>query len=328
MNQSASIPPTDGHGRLQHFPISFFAIVMGLCGITIAYQRAESVLQLPVHISGYLLTAAGVVFVVLATLYLLKLARYSSAVVKDLHHPVRLSFFPTISISLILLSIGTLHVAPQLSFWLWCMGTAVHMIFTLYIMDVWIHHQHFEIHHINPAWFIPVVGNMLVPIAGVHHGFTEISWFFFSVGLLFWLVLLTIIFYRVTFHNPLPQRLVPTFFILIAPPAVGFISYVNLVGNVDNFARVLYYTGLFLTILLATQYFRFAKLKFFLSWWAYSFPLAAITIASVLMYGHSGLVLYWAVSVLLLAVLTLIITILVYKTLQGIARREICVEEG
>lgn len=38
--------------------------------------------------------------------------------------------------------------------------------------------------------------------------------------------------------------------------------------------------GLFLTLLLFTQIGRFARLQFALSWWAYSFPLAAITIAS------------------------------------------------
>lgn len=328
MSQLMSTQAMSSQNRLQHFPISFFSVVMGLAGLNIAYEKAESVLRLPVHISGYLLAVTGAVFVTLAAFYLLKLARHSSAVVKELRHPVRLSFFPTISISLILLGIGTLHVEPQLSFWLWCAGTAAHLAFTLYVMDAWIHHQHFEIHHINPAWFIPVVGNILVPIAGVRHGFMEISWFFFSIGLVFWLVLLTIILYRVIFHNPLPQRLVPTFFILIAPPAVGFISYVNLAGDVDNFARVLYYTGLFLTMLLAAQYFRFAKLKFFLSWWAYSFPMAAITVASLVMYSHTGLVLHWTASVLLLVVLSLIIAVLVYKTMQAIARREICIEEG
>jgi hypothetical protein len=36
--------------------------------------------------------------------------------------------------------------------------------------------------------------------------------------------------------------------------------------------RTILFSGLFLTLLLFTQVDRFAKLKFFLSWWAYSFP--------------------------------------------------------
>ena len=37
---------------------------------------------------------------------------------------------------------------------------------------------------------------------------------------------------------PLPERLLPTVFILIAPPAVGFIAYVRLTGGVDVFAQI------------------------------------------------------------------------------------------
>ena|GEM_PF-3316996 len=72
---------------------------------------------------------------------------------------------------------------------------------------------------------------MLVPVAGVPLGYTDISWFFFSIGILFWGMLLTIIFYRVLFDNPLEERLMPTLFILIAPPAVGFIAYTRLTGE-------------------------------------------------------------------------------------------------
>lgn len=75
--------------------------------------------------------------------------------------------------------------------------------------------------------------------------------------LLFWLVLLTII-----FHEPLPERLTPTLFILIAPPVAGFISYEALTGQYDPFARVLYYAALFLTLLQFTQWRRFARLRF------------------------------------------------------------------
>lgn len=47
-----------------------------------------------------------------------------------------------------------------------------------------------------PAWFIPVVGNIIVPLAGVRFAPAEVSWFFFSIGLVFWIVLLAIVMYR------------------------------------------------------------------------------------------------------------------------------------
>ncbi len=313
--------------RLAHFPISWFATVMGLSGLTIAWEKAEAVFKIGFSISPYLVLLTATLFVLLLGIYGLKLMRYRAAVVKELHHPIKLSFFPTISISLILLSIATLHAAHGLSQALWMVGTALHLLFTLYVLNAWINHEHFQIQHMNPAWFIPIVGNILVPIAGVAHGYTEISWFFYSIGLVFWLVLMTIIFYRVIFHAPLPGKLVPTFFILIAPPAVGFLSYMKLTGELDSLARILYYFGLFLTLFLFTQVQRFARLKFFLSWWAYSFPLAAITLASMLMYQTLATPFYKGLSLVLLTILSVVLVLLLGRTLLAVARREICLDE-
>jgi tellurite resistance protein len=173
-----------------------------------------------------------------------------------------------------------------------------------------------------------VVGNILVPIAGVAHAPAEVSWFFFSVGLVFWPPLLTIILYRVIFHGSLPERLMPTLFILIAPPAVGFLSYLKLTGGeVDAFAHVLYHTALFFTLLLFAQLRWFTRLKFFLSWWAYSFPLAAITVATLAMFEHTGGVVFLRLAGILLGIATVVIAGLLARTALAVARREICVEE-
>jgi tellurite resistance protein len=263
----------------------------------------------------------GGVFLLIALVYLAKLLRHPDAVRQELHHPVKLSFFPTVSISLVLLSICTLHSLPALSEALWIAGSVAHLLFTLYVLGAWINHKHFQIQHMNPAWFIPVVGNILVPIAGVPLGYTESSWFFFSIGLVFWVVL------RVIFHNPLPAKLVPTFFILIAPPAVGFLAYLKLGGGLDAFARVLYYTALFLTLLLFTQYRKFTRLQFFLSWWAYSFPLAAITVATLAMFEQTGDGRFQALGLGLLALLAAVIVLLLVRTAIAMGRGEICVEE-
>ena len=313
--------------RLRHFPVSFFAMVMGLTGLAIAWHKAQAAFALPVDLATPILTLAGGLFCVLLGLYLTKLVRYRAAVLAELGHPVHINFFPTISISLLLLAVGTLPYWPGAAGALWVLGCSLHLLLTLYVMGVWIHHEHFEIHHINPAWFIPVVGNVLVPIAGVPLGFSEIPWFFFSIGILFWLILFTIIIYRMLFHHPLAERLMPTFFILIAPPAVGFLAYLQLAGGLDAFGRVLYYSGLFLTLLLATQIGRFLRISFYLSWWAYSFPLAAITVATLTMYELTGLAFFRGLGWGLHAVLNAVIVLLVVKTIGAARVGKVCAPE-
>ncbi len=200
---------------------------MGTTGLALAWLKAHAVLGLPVVIGEGVRGAASALFLILLVFYGLKILRYPQAVKMEMRHPIRINFFPTVSISLLLLAIAYLESAPEAAFWLWVAGALLHLGLTLAIFGSWLHHTHYDIKHINPAWFIPVVGNIIVPVAGVRLGFSELSWFFFSIGLVFWIVLLTIVLYRLFFHEPLPARLAPTLFILLAPPSVGFIAYMR-----------------------------------------------------------------------------------------------------
>ncbi len=313
--------------KLDNFPVSFFSAVMGMAGFTIAIEKAESLYGLGEISSLILSSFTLVLFLALLVIYLFKIVKHTDAVKKELYHPIKISFFPTVSISLLLLSICMLPKNMMLANLLWATGTILHLGFTLYVMNAWINHDHFEVHHMNPAWFIPIVGNILVPIAGVPLGYGDISWFFFSIGIIFWPVLLTIIYYRVIFHPALPDKLIPTFFILIAPPAVGFLSYMRLNGSIDNFSQVLYFSALFFTLLVFTQFRKFAKLQFFLSWWAYSFPIAAISIATMVMYEVTHKTFYSIVGTGLLVLLTLFISMLIFMTVKAVMKNQICVEE-
>lgn len=311
-------------GRLHHFPVSFFSTVMGTAGLAIAWTQALSVLDVSNHVMRWAVLAVAVQFVVILAIYALKGIFRPGSVRDELRHPVKLNFFATISISLILLSIAMLPFQPRIAEILWGVGAALHLAFTLYVLNVWMHRSDFEPHHINPAWFIPVVGNVLVPVAGAHFGYTEISWFFFSIGVVFWGVLFAIIVYRILFHQPLPDRLMPTLFILIAPPAVGFIAYVGLTGAIDPVAHVFLGTALFITLLLLVQAPRYLRLRFFLSWWAYSFPLAAVTTASFVMARASGKVAYVLLGEALLVLTTAVILIILLRTFLAVGAHEIC----
>jgi tellurite resistance protein len=317
---------TDEISRLKNFPIAWFSTVMGMAGFSIAWNRAEHVFDIGFCLSSVLLAFTTLLFVALLLLLAAKLVKYPREVLGEIVHPVKLAFVPTISIGMLLLSIAYLQIAPDLSFWLWSAGAVLHLAITLYVLSSWVHHSKYEIAHLNPAWFIPVVGNILVPIAGMHHAPADVSWFFFSLGLFFWPVLTAILFYRLIFHGSLPERFMPTLFIFIAPPAVGFISWYKLVGGVDAFGRVLYFIGLFFTLLLLSQFNYFRRIRFFLSWWAYSFPLAAITIASLIMARETGLMFYTWLAAGLLGALSLLVLMLLGRTALAVLRREICVE--
>ncbi len=322
----AGAPQAARGSRLQFFPVSFFAVTMGLSGLTLAWRKVAVMLDWPVMVSHALGLFTLALFVVLLAAYLTRALRYPQAVRNELNHPVMSAFVPTISISLLLLAVCMLPLWPALGAGLWGVGAALHLILTLHIVRGWVHKEHFQLGHINPAWFIPAVGNVVAPLAGVQLGQAELSWFFFAVGISFWVILLVIVFYRILFHDPLPPHLLPTLFILIAPPAVGFLAYVGLSGGqVDAFARILYYLALFFTLLLLVEFPRFARLPFFLSWWAYSFPSAAVTVATFTMAEKVGGAFFHWLALIMLAALTLLIAWLALKTVQAAMQGKICV---
>jgi len=313
--------------RIKNFPVSFFSMILGMAGFTIAFQKSEQVLKIPFNLSLYILILTSIFFGIIVFVYALKIIFFRDEVKAEFNNPIKLSFFPAFSISLLLLSIAFLSVNLYISKYLWMFGVIVHFMLTIKIISIWIQHINFEIKHMNPSWFIPAVGNILVPVAGVSFFSFEISWFFYSIGLFFWIILLVIFFNRIIFHSPLPDKLLPTFFILIAPPAVGFISLVKLTGEVNDFSKILYYFGLFLVFLLFAQIKVFRKIKYYLSWWAYSFPISAITIATILMFHETGIGLFKYLSWSFFIILNLIIILLLVKTTVAISKKEICIEE-
>jgi tellurite resistance protein len=167
----------------------------------------------------------------------------------------------------------------------------------------------------------------VVPVAGVPLGYVDISWMFFSAGLVFWVVLLTLVMNRLMFHDPLPGRMVPTLMILVAPPAVGYLAWGQLTGAAGPFGQILLSLGYVFALLVLAQARRFARIPFALSWWALSFPVAALSIASLAHAGAGGGDAYRLIGAGLLALLVVLILILLGRTALGIARHEICVPE-
>jgi len=321
------IPEAD-HNRLEHFPITFFASVMGLAGLTLALHAAESALHLPDWTTQAALAVTVIGFLLISLVYLLKAVKYPDAVKAEWNHPVKLAFFPAISISILLIATATRPVSMDAARMLWIAGTTLQAVLTLSVISNWIGHRPFQHLHISPAWFIPAVGNVVVPVAGVSLGFPEISWLFFAGGVLFWMILLTLVMNRLIFHDPLPGRLAPTVVILIAPPAIAFLSWVQLNGgHIDGLARFFYYVTLVFAAIVALEARAFAKLPFAMSWWALSFPVAGLTIASLRFAALSGVAGTRLIGFAALALLVVIILGLVYRTLVAILRGQICQPE-
>ena len=312
--------------KIQYFPITAFSMIMGLSGLSIAFAKFYHLQWLPRIYYDVTLFFTLALFLVFTYMYGRKAILHFDEVKADFMHRIRINFFSAITISFLLLSIAFMTYWPILSLALWWIGLISHTLIMFYTISFWIQHN-FEIHFMNPAWFIPVVGNILVPVAGVEYMPKAFTFIYFAIGFFFWIILFAIFLNRAIFHHQMPQKFIPTLFILIAPPAIGFIAYIRIAQSWDGFAVFLLFIAYFFATLLLFLYKSFLKLKFYLSWWAFTFPMMAITIASVVAYQISHESIFKYLSFLFFAAAIFVIGYVSWKTILMIMDGEMCIEE-
>ena len=99
-------------------------------------------------------------------------------------------------------------------------------------------------------------------------------------------------------------------------------------GAIDPFARVLYHFALFLGLLVLTLARVFLKVPFAVSWWAYTFPLDALTIATLEYHERTGAEGLAPVCWTALVLTTAIVVLVFARTLGALVGGKLFVPEG
>lgn len=324
-------PPTTSSGpALKHLAPGWYAIVMGLCGLALAWHRAQPVMGTGAHGAALVLGAiAALVFAALAVATLLRGARHPEAWAEDRRHPVRHTFIAALPVAMILLAtVGTALAGPlPVVRALWWVGALAQLGVTLWVLARWWRGNQaggLQWASATPALFIPIVGNVLVPLAGVPLGHELWAAAQFGVGLMFWPVVLVLILTRVALQGLWPERLAPTTFIFIAPPAVVGLSALQL-GAPTPLGWLFWGMAMFTLAWCATLAKRIAALPFGLPHWGLSFPLAAA--AALTLRLAEGQPAMQALGVALLALASLVIAALALATLRGLRQGTLLVPE-
>ena len=174
------------------------------------------------------------------------------------------------------------------------------------------------------------VGNVITPLAAAAIGSVELAWISFGVGVVFWLALLPLLLQRLLTHDqPLPEKLLPTMAIFIAPPAVTMLLWQSLTGaQADPVSLLLHGATVAFVVLLVAQVGRLRTLPFALPFWAYTFPLAAAAVATTAIAGQAGWVGYDVIAITLLVISTTVAVAVSALTLRAARQGRICVPEG
>jgi tellurite resistance protein len=313
-------------GGLEVLPVGLFGSVMGLTGLSIAWRLAHARFGVPELASDVIGVVAVIAFLLVTCGYAVKIVAAPQAVRAEFAHPIAGNLFGTFLISLLLLPIVLAPWSLVVARVMWAIGAIGMTAFAWFIVDRWMR-QRQNAAHATPAWIIPVVGMLDVPLALPALGLEDLHGvmvFGLAVGLFFTVPLFTLIFSRLLFEEPLPDALQPSLMILLAPFAVGTSAYVVTMQQVDVFAQSLFALTLFmLAVLIGRLRCLAACCPFRVSWWAVSSPLAAAAIASLRIASALRGDLTAAIAIALLALATIVIAGLLIRTLVGLARGEL-----
>ncbi|CAB49718.1 TDT family transporter [Pyrococcus abyssi] len=330
---------------IREFPPSWFASVMGTGALALVSLAYSSRLDLLKNLSIFLTYLNTLVFFLLLIPWILRWVLYKENAIKDLKHPMMCHFYGTIGIAMLVLSadylmiLGKVNVAKTF----WTLGTGITIFFSLLIPYLMFIEKEINVKNITPAWFIPPVGLIVIPLTGApllshFSGITKevaylINYFSWGSGFFLYLALFAIVMYRFILHEPLPCGIAPAIWINLGPIGAGTSTLYALIKN-NEFIRIkepllvlgLIFWGfgvwwLAMAILMTLYYIRNLNLPYSLAWWAFIFPLGAYVSAThnvAVTFGIGvidsfGFTLYW--FLLLLWVVTGI------KTLKAIAPR-------
>jgi len=323
---ASSATPASG-SVFSDLPIAFFGSVMGLTGLAVSWRLANRRFGMPLWIAEAIGVIALVAFVALAIAWLIKAVTRFDKVRAEFAHPIAGNMFGTPMISLLLIPLLLAPMSLALARIVWCAGAAGMIVLAWWMVMRWISARQ-QLEHATPAWIVPVVGLLDIPLAvpalAWTHELHGLMVFGTAVGLFFAIPLFTLIVSRLMFADPLPDALQPSLLILCAPFGVGFAAYTATTGTIDGFATALYMVMLFVLAVLLARLRRLGSCcPFRVSWWAVSFPLAASAAAALRYAVFAQARVADAIAVVLLALATVVIVLLFCRTLWGIARGEL-----
>jgi len=310
--------PTRAATSLEHLGLIGFVPVMGLCGLSLAWAQAAARMgDVATAVAQVVAVVAGVFMLALLGITLWRFMRWPMTRVHDAAHPVRHVFVAAPTVSLMLLATcGVVLDGPSI-LWdvLWMTGAAAQAVVTVWVVLRWLRSGASRWMGVTPAMLIPVVGNVLLPLAGLSLGhplWTAVQW---TVGAALWPVVLLLLVRRLQRLGPWPVRMRASVFILIAPPSVMGLGLM-LWRSPLVWPVALWCMALAFVVLALWQLPQCFDQPFGWPMWSLSFPLTAFAALSLRL-ANAG-VLPQLLALLVLALASVVVAALLRWTWWGL----------
>lgn len=261
---------------LPRIPLNTLAIGFGLAGLATLWTTVVTALGWSEALPVALWIVAAIAWVWLIVAHTVRGSRSSETLASQLRHPAQGP------IAAIVPLVGMLLGLELSAFWpiggavLAAVSFVVATLYAGWILAFW-HRGSLNPEAFHGAYLLPTVGaGFIAAIVAARLHAPEVAVAAFAVGIFFWVVLVTVLLSRLAFFPPLPDPLTPTLAILLAPPALGGTAWFAMNGLhrdlvADAFLGILVLMLLLQLFMVPT----YARLRFTLGFWSFTFPVAA-----------------------------------------------------
>ncbi|MCP2263084.1 hypothetical protein ACFQHV_22175 [Promicromonospora thailandica] len=305
----------------RRLPLNFFGIAFGTAGLAGTWTTAGQLLDAPVAVGEALWAVAGLAWGFITIEYLRRPGGLR-AVARDLHHPVLGPFAALVPAVGSLLSAHLFQwypVASTIAVWTMLVLSATHGAwFVSSVLS-----QPRDTTAIHGGYLLPTVAATLVASQSLATiGQRDVAIGLLAVGIMFWMLLASLLVVRYSTGPAVPPALFPTVAIFAAPPAVAGNAWWAISEGrysiVDTVFAALMIALLVPHLFLLPVY---TRTPFVIGFWATTFTVAAsATYAIRLLTTATGGPLGSALSWLALLVATLVIGGIAVRSLGLIPR--------
>ena len=252
-------------------------IPIPICGLILALLSLGNLLNDTHPYLRIICAGTGILFMILIVL---KLVLYPQKIRDDFKNPIIASNSGTFSMSLMLLSTLLCPFMPTISYGVWILGVALHILLIIYFTYHFII-RNFDISSVYPSYWIVFVGITMGAITAHAHGLDEIGFIFFLVGFVAMLVTMPLVVYRYLKYRDIPDANKPLICIFTAVLSILIVGYVNSYNNISNeFLIILYIFACIFYLFALAKLIEYRKLDFYPSFSAFTFPFVISALAT------------------------------------------------
>jgi tellurite resistance protein len=255
---------------------NLFSVPFGIAGLAVVWRLMAAVYGTPLGVTDALSLIAAAVWLALLAGMVRRWTSVPGSLAAEVRDPVYSPFVGLPAIVGMLLAIGLEPHAPGVAKVVFLVSLAVTIAFGGWITGEWVLGE-LDATRFHPGYYLPTVAGGFIGAEGCAlFGLEGLGWLAFGFGAISWLILASQVSGRLFFVGRLPEGLVPTMAIELAPPCVGGAAYFQLHGTApDPVAYMLAGYAALMALVQLRLLPVYLRLRFGAGFWSFTFSWCA-----------------------------------------------------